>query len=352
MLLEPNAFARSPTSASAAEQRRRRPHETRRRVADGARCRAEQLFPGVALRPVVGGRPHLGAAARARARSRRSGAPGRRRGSSPRAPRRGRARARAARRQAGRTPGSPGRPVRRRPADAARSRAGRERRARRPRRPACSPRSRRAAARAPPGSTPARSVRPGATRSTARAIAAAPSRLTARKSRRRAALISPARWITTSAPSTRRSRAGFVVERAGDHLRRRQVAPFGHVGLAPQQQPHPPAGAVQLGDEVPADEAGGAGHRRERPQSQHLLSHSTVHHLFREDREAARVGFALETVPELGQRMRLVFQLLRKGLPRLRVEGREVQSFRPARVVLEVACVPFAAERTPEAGHM
>ena len=55
-----------------------------------------------------------------------------------------------------------------------------------------------------------------------------------------------------------------IVERAGHHLRRRQVAPAGHVGLAPEQQPHPPAGAQQFGDEVPADEAAGAGHRRQR----------------------------------------------------------------------------------------
>ncbi len=61
------------------------------------------------------------------------------------------------------------------------------------------------------------------------------------------------------------SREGrFVVERAGHDLGRRQPAPLGHVGLAAQQQAQAKARPVQGGDEMPADEAGGAGHGGER----------------------------------------------------------------------------------------
>ena len=56
----------------------------------------------------------------------------------------------------------------------------------------------------------------------------------------------------------------LVAERAGHDLGRRQVAPLGHVGLAAQQQPQAKARLVQGDDEMPADEAGGAGHGGER----------------------------------------------------------------------------------------
>ena len=56
----------------------------------------------------------------------------------------------------------------------------------------------------------------------------------------------------------------FVVERAGHDLGRRQPAPLGHVGLAAQQQPQAKAGPMQGDDEMPADEAGGAGQSDER----------------------------------------------------------------------------------------
>ena len=52
----------------------------------------------------------------------------------------------------------------------------------------------------------------------------------------------------------------LVVERAGHDLGRGQPAPLGHVGLAAQQQAQAKARLMQGGDEMPADEAGGAGH--------------------------------------------------------------------------------------------